>query len=275
MANPQLQNGYFRIANEIAEALMRVNLSAYQSRILWAIFRKTYGWKKKEDWISNSQLIELTGIKKQHIHRTIQELIGRKMLIKNGRKYSFQKDPQQWQKYPNEVTNPSKTKYPNEVTPYPNEVTPVPSGGYKSNLYRDPQKKDTITKDTFTKDITHAIKQFMSFWSESFRTKFGTLYHPNGKKEELIVKELLGSFSLDELKGLVEKFFELDDPWIRKAGYTIGIFYSQINKLNSATREHPSHDQYRRLATEIEDWEGKREKHEAMAGEPGKIEGQG
>jgi len=33
-ANPQAEDGHIDIANEIAEALMKVNLSAYESRIL-------------------------------------------------------------------------------------------------------------------------------------------------------------------------------------------------------------------------------------------------
>jgi len=41
MANPQIENGYLKIAHEIAQALARVNLSAYESRVLWVIWRKT------------------------------------------------------------------------------------------------------------------------------------------------------------------------------------------------------------------------------------------
>ena len=43
MANPQSENGHIDIANEIGEALSRINFSAYESRILWVIWRKTYG----------------------------------------------------------------------------------------------------------------------------------------------------------------------------------------------------------------------------------------
>jgi phage replication O-like protein O len=46
MANPQRENGHIDIANEIAEALARTNLSAYQMRVMWAIWRKTWGWQK-------------------------------------------------------------------------------------------------------------------------------------------------------------------------------------------------------------------------------------
>jgi len=96
MASPQKENGYIPIANEIAEILMRTQLTGYQNRILWAIWRKTYGFNKKEDWISNSQLVSLTGILKANICRTIVELKNKKIVIKNDNKISFNKDYETW-----------------------------------------------------------------------------------------------------------------------------------------------------------------------------------
>ena len=67
MANPQIENGHAKIANEIVEALSRINLSPYESRILWVIFRKTYGWNKKMDKVPVSQISTMTGLPKQHV----------------------------------------------------------------------------------------------------------------------------------------------------------------------------------------------------------------
>ena len=41
MASPQKDNGFTPIADEIVEALMMINLSGNEHRILWFIFRKT------------------------------------------------------------------------------------------------------------------------------------------------------------------------------------------------------------------------------------------
>lgn len=100
-ANPQAENGHIDIANEIAEALMRINFSAYESRILWAIFRKTYGWHKKEDRIALRQFQKLTGIDRPHTHRTLCRLIKRNIIVaKRGNSriltYGFQKDYTRW-----------------------------------------------------------------------------------------------------------------------------------------------------------------------------------
>jgi len=54
MANPQPEDGHIDIANEIAEKLARTQLSGTEHKIIWAIWRKTWGWHKKEDRISLS-----------------------------------------------------------------------------------------------------------------------------------------------------------------------------------------------------------------------------
>ena len=47
MANPQLENGYTRIANEILEAMAKVKLSPTQYRVLFVVWRYTYGFSRK------------------------------------------------------------------------------------------------------------------------------------------------------------------------------------------------------------------------------------
>ena len=74
MANPQLENGYTRIANEIIEALARAMPGFTQGQIIWAVLRKTYGWNKKSDQISISQLCEMTGKSRRMVIYSLQNL---------------------------------------------------------------------------------------------------------------------------------------------------------------------------------------------------------
>ena len=101
MANPQKENGFTPIASELVEALAKVNLSAYESRVLWALLRKTYGWHKKADRISRSQFAEITKLDPRHISRTLSNLVSRKIIIKKAVSpraviYSIQKDYTLW-----------------------------------------------------------------------------------------------------------------------------------------------------------------------------------
>lgn len=100
IASPQAEDGHVDIANEIIEALARTNLSAYEWRILCAVWRKTYGWHKKADMISITQFQKMTGLKRQHVSRTISELLKRNIVTRIGDSristYGFQKDYTKW-----------------------------------------------------------------------------------------------------------------------------------------------------------------------------------
>ena len=98
---PQLEDGYTKIANEIIEALCRINLSPYESRVVWGIFRKTYGYNKKEDWISLSQFSDLIDLDRRLIHRATKSLENRNIIVinrddKRKPNYMFQKDYTKW-----------------------------------------------------------------------------------------------------------------------------------------------------------------------------------
>ena len=101
MASPQIENGHTQIANEIIEALMRINLSAYESRVLWCIIRKTYGFKKKTDWIALSQFAKNTGLDRRLVHRALKKLSSKEMIViykddSNKVRYGFQKNYEKW-----------------------------------------------------------------------------------------------------------------------------------------------------------------------------------
>ena len=187
MANPQRENGHIDIANEIAEALMIIHLSGYENRVLWAIFRKTYGWNKTEDWITNSQIAKMTNIAESHISRTIKILIQKKIVTKNGKKLAFQKDYDKWGKLPKMV---SKQKLPKMVS----EVT-------KNGIKKLPKMVDTIdNKDTTTKDTIQKKKEFEFLKDKKFSQTFndyldmrknkGKTYIATDKAKELVLIKL-------------------------------------------------------------------------------------
>jgi len=142
MASPQLEDGYTPIANEILEQLAKVNLSSYESRVLWYIIRNTYGWHKKSDLISLDQIARGTNIKKPHASRALKNLERRNIITRIGKKQiGFQKDYSKWlQKLPKEVTTQK----------LPKQVTPVTSTGNKKLPIQEPTKN--IRKKLHTKD---------------------------------------------------------------------------------------------------------------------------
>lgn len=156
MANPQLEDGYTKIANETLEALAKINLSSYQSRLLFVIFRKTYGFGKKDDWLSVSQLVELTGLRKQHTSRAKKQLIDRKIVTSRGNKVQFCKDYSQWCELPKSVTNKKVTNTGVEVTNRGSGVTNRGSKVTNTGEHKRNYTKETITKETIQKKGTPA-----------------------------------------------------------------------------------------------------------------------
>jgi phage replication O-like protein O len=101
MSKPELEKGFTRLANELMEALCRTNLAKYESRILWTVLRKTYGYQKKMDEISLSQFSKATGIDKPNVHRTLKLLIRRRIIVSEPQVpgkifYGLQTDYDQW-----------------------------------------------------------------------------------------------------------------------------------------------------------------------------------
>ena len=153
MANPQKEEGFLPVANEIAEALMKINLSAYESRVLWFLFRKTYGWGKKTDWISLSQFSECIGLDRRLIHRAIKGLSSKKMIVIEKDdgiriRYGFQKDYEKWKVSSKKMT---VIKRDDEVSS--KKMTRLSS--------KEIPTIDTITKDTITKEISTPKKLFL------------------------------------------------------------------------------------------------------------------
>lgn len=102
MASPQKEDGYTPIANEIMEHLAKLYLSSQEWRVLIAILRKTYGYNKKEDTISLSQLAKITGMDRRHVHRAIGKLSPKQVIVvthtgdSRHLTYCFQKDYTKW-----------------------------------------------------------------------------------------------------------------------------------------------------------------------------------
>ncbi len=87
MTNPQLEDGFTRIANELFEAVMLHGFTQRQLLILLAIIRKTYGYGKKEDDMSASQIGALCKISRNHATETVNQLFAMNVLTKKEGRY--------------------------------------------------------------------------------------------------------------------------------------------------------------------------------------------
>lgn len=90
------ENGYTRIANDLLEATLAIDLSKLQYKVLMAVIRKTYGFNKKFDRFTNAQISKLTGIPETRVCTAKNFLIDAKILIVSGREIGVNKVYSEW-----------------------------------------------------------------------------------------------------------------------------------------------------------------------------------
>lgn len=102
MANPQKEDGYTAIANDIMDALIASELSGQDFKVSLLIIRKTYGFNKSEDAVSLTQMMAATGMSKIRCSQVVNRLELMKILTVTeningiGKKYMFNKDFETW-----------------------------------------------------------------------------------------------------------------------------------------------------------------------------------
>jgi len=186
-----LNNGdWTRIANSLILAFARTKLNTQETRIIFAIIHKTYGYNKPSDWVSNSQLEEITGIHRCHCANTITRLKERNIVTKTGNKIKLNKYYFNWRGLPKQVTKEVTNKtVPKQVigsTQTGNQLVPkqVPT-------------KDNITKENNTKEKKKIkekrIHPFIEF-KESVKSKgetykeMGNHFTSKGNEKEYILE---------------------------------------------------------------------------------------
>jgi len=107
------------------------------------------------------------------------------------------------------------------------------------------------------------VKIFLDYAFETFQQTFGEKMLVNGTKDGGIIKGLLGTYDLEKLKSLWDAFVKSDDPFIVKAGRSIGVFTTQVNKLISGDGGKQSNQPLFGLSPESEAQIKQRDEYEA------------
>ena len=82
-ANPQLENGYTRIANELFEVIIEYPFTCAELRIILLVFRRTYGWKTSKSFISYGSIARKLSMDIRYVKRRINKLILDNVLFKD------------------------------------------------------------------------------------------------------------------------------------------------------------------------------------------------
>jgi phage replication O-like protein O len=91
-----VDEGYTRLANELLDELVMADLTKHQYKVMLAVIRKTYGFNKPVDRISDSQIAEATGLLRHKVNKAKQSLLAMKLLVKTGTKIGVNKVVSDW-----------------------------------------------------------------------------------------------------------------------------------------------------------------------------------
>jgi len=106
MGNPQKENGYTAIANEIIENLSKfTKISGMELRILLTVIRYTYGYNRKESELSLKFLAKAVNSSPRSVLRAIQKLEKLNMLERKDSFIRFIKNYNLWGKGIDETVN--------------------------------------------------------------------------------------------------------------------------------------------------------------------------
>lgn len=91
-----LDDGYARLSNMLLEAYSGADLTKRHFKVLLAILRKTYGWNKPMDRISDSQLSEITKLPVKRCNEAKLELVRMNVIKQQGGVFGPNKNISEW-----------------------------------------------------------------------------------------------------------------------------------------------------------------------------------
>ena len=185
MANPQKENGYTSISNELLEQIYRRRFSASQLKILLLVIRFTYGFNRKTATLSNTFIAAGTGMHEITVSKEVGTLLRDNVLklykkpsFHNSRVIGINKDYEGWRNHLELV----------EALRVSENCDRVSEIG-ETELADTLTKKENLTKTTVKKEKEGALPgdggtEFLVHPNsgEFYRIVDGVMYNKRGKK---------------------------------------------------------------------------------------------
>lgn len=189
MANPQKENGFTPIANEIIDNLVKLRITASEKDMLFFVIRKTYGYHKKEDRISLSQFEQGTLLSRPTVVKGLKNLLARKLLVKSGLLLRFNKDHESWV-----VNTPLLVKYENTTS----KLTLTKNGKHTLTYKR----KKIMTKETSKDESLHNEIVLLIEGFSKLNPACKRMYGNKNQRQACV--DLITTYGFDRVKMIIE-----------------------------------------------------------------------
>lgn len=177
-SGPQLEDGFLRIANELFDAILRFRFTLKQQSVVLSIARKTYGYGKKTDDVSASQIGELCGIARNHVTETLRQLASMNVITLERGEYGMivgiNKHHRQWKELAKAASSPESGLVPNQDASSPEsglQLVPnqdgsiVPNQDTQKTTFQKTTSKDNPKRQTPRADAQSVPEEFAEFWA--------------------------------------------------------------------------------------------------------------
>ncbi|MCY9593754.1 hypothetical protein PC41400_21730 [Paenibacillus chitinolyticus] len=159
MANPQVENGFVSVANELWDEIIRRNFTKRQKDILYFVLRLSYGCRNKSAFVPKLKDFELCGVGKTHITNELKYLVECRVIAWDKAECAFaiNKDYEKWQVSPvagwnreefnNLIHQNLAKKLPKQEHEIPEKVTEIVTS--ENNGYRNSNQQvtETVTEE--------------------------------------------------------------------------------------------------------------------------------
>lgn len=247
-----LEDGYTRIANDLFEAVMCADLTARQLKVVMAIIRKTYGFGKKLDRITNTQIAEMTGIHHTHVCKAKNEMIAMNIVISSGNKIGINKDFTEWNFNISQVSetlaklaNKTLAKTANSHKPSQlNTKETITKEKKESNTPLTPHevKGGESVKPTKRKSTPINYDEYLNAYNEEVGDRLPHAVEANEKRKTRIRKIIknLATANVDGWRSYVRAFVRMAKPFYfgeNDTGWTADIDYLLRETTLTGVRE--------------------------------------
>lgn len=241
MANPQLEDGYTPIANDVLQALAWIRIPGEATQVLFVILRKTWGFRKKVDRIPLSQFCEATGLLRPNVVRAINLLLSMNLIHKNPSSinsdtgsikgdtgyitsYCFNKDFETWR--PGGSIKDDTGSIKTDTTQKDYKVSVENDSVFDGSIKTDTTQTASIETDTLKRNIyINNNKRYMSGVSE-------VILPQKVKHMEFV------SLFPDELVKLKDKLGVQTDQYIARLNNYIGQIGAEKAKKKYVSHYH-------------------------------------
>lgn len=157
-------DGYSRLANMLLEEYAGADLTKRQFKVLLAVLRLTYGWNKKMDRISDSQIASIAKLPVKRCNEAKLQLVSMNILIQQGRQFGPNKNVSEWRIPQNEGESP---KSGDKKSLNLGERYPSKQGDTKDII---PKTVNTVPpkspRGEFSEEVLSQAKQVLEYYNQ-------------------------------------------------------------------------------------------------------------